>query len=467
VTNGTLKNVQARTVNKNGSQLTIRPPFVVSAGVSGDCIHPDVGGDPYINGPSYYLVAFEHVISSTHHEIGLRPVASDGTLFGAGTLFLASDPTAPDVTPSVSKSDDFIEWTVAWERVGQISHGDIWAAHVHYDGLLLDGPFGITASLPTFDFAPCASSRITGTNRSVITFTRGLSPNRDIMAALINGTTVLELVDLSALAHGGTQGLDQIESSVDCDGEHFIVTYSESASGGAAPYTVYADDLFAADSTLGLAEKHLVAHATGFSERRSRVSSEHQTSGTTHLTMIVDDFERTGLDHDITGALFQAFEGGDITGFCYNGDNQSINCPCGNNGLFGHGCANASNAQGALLGAVGVPSSVDDSLVLHSSGMPANASCTFLQGTLTNTGVVFGDGVRCTAGTLIRLGTKTSVGGQASYPGTGDLPIAAKGLVPPTGGMRAYQAWYRDSSTIFCTSTTFNISSGLIVNWAP
>lgn len=467
VTNGTLKNVQARTVNRNGSQLTIGAAFVVSAGVSGDCIHPDVGGDPYINGPSFYLVAYEHVISSTNHEIGLRAVASDGTLFGTGTLFLASDPTAPDETPSVSKSDDFIEWTVAWERVGQISHGDIWAAHVHYDGTLLDGPFGITASLPTFDFAPCASSRITGTNRSVITFTRGISPNRDIWAALINGTTVLELVDLSQLENGGTQGLDQIESSVDCDGEHFIVTYSESSSGGAAPYTVYADDLFAADSTLGLAEKHLIAHSTGFSERRSRVSSEHQMSGTTHFTMIVDDFERTGLDHDIDGALFQAFEGGDINGFCYSGDNQSAACPCGNAGNFGHGCANASNAQGALLGAVGVPSSVDDSLVLHSSGMPSNATCIFLQGTATNTGVVFGDGVRCTAGTLIRIATTTSVGGQASYPGTGQLGIAIKGFVPPSGGMRAYQAWYRDNNLSFCTSSTFNISSGLIVNWAP
>jgi hypothetical protein len=351
--------------------------------------------------------------------------------------------------------------------VPQISHGDIWAAHVHYDGTLLDGPFGITATLPTFDFAPCASSRITGTNRSVITFTRGISPNREIMAALINGTSVLEIADLNQLENGGTQGLDQIESSVDCDGEHFVVTYSESASGGAAPYTVYADDLFASGSTLGLADTRALVHANGFSQRRSRVSSEHAMSGTTHLTMIVDDFERTGLDHDIDGALFQAFEGGDVHGFCYSGDNTSIACPCGNSGNFGHGCANASNAQGALLGALGVPSSVDDSLVLHSSGMPANATCIFLQGTATSSGVVFGDGVRCAAGTLIRLATKTSAGGQASYPGAGDLPITAKGFVPPSGGMRAYQAWYRDNNASFCTSATFNISSGLIVNWAP
>jgi hypothetical protein len=468
VTTGTLKNVLARTVVQNGAQLTISNSFDVSAGTSGDRINPDVGGDPYLGTPSFYCVVFEHVISSTQHEIGVRAVAPDGTLFNPGPLFLPSDPTAPDVTPSISKSDNIIQWTVAWERVGQISHGDIWAAHIHYDGTLVDGPFGVTASLPTFDFAPCASSSLLESHtRSVITFTRGLAPNRDIMVALIDGTSVPAIVDLNQLENGGTQSLDQIESSVDCDGEHFIVSYSESSNGGATPYTIYVDDVFASGSTLGLGQTHVLEHQIGFSQRRSRVSSEHLLSSTPHLSMIVDDFERTGLDHDIDGALFQAFEGGDITGFCYAGDNVSLNCPCSNNGAFGHGCANASNPQGALLGAVGVPSSVVDSLVLHSSGMPANATCVFLQGTTTNTGVVFGDGVRCAAGTLIRLAVKQSSGGAASYPGTGDLPITVKGFVPPNGGTRAYQAWYRDNSSIFCTSATFNISSGLIVNWAP
>src|SRR5262249_9560981 len=159
---------------------------------------------------------------------------------------------------------------------------------------------------------------------------------------------------------------DQIESSVDCDGDHFVVAYSESSAGGAAPYTVYADDVFASGATLGLGEKHVIAQSNGFSQRRSSVCSEHILSTVSHESMIVSDFERTTIDHDIEGALFQAFEGGDIAGFCYSGDNASIACPCGNAGNFGHGCANASNAQGALLGAIGTPSSVDDSLVLYS-----------------------------------------------------------------------------------------------------
>jgi len=30
-----------------------------------------------------------------------------------------------------------------------------------------------------------------------------------------------------------------------------------------------------------------------------------------------------------------------------------------------------------------------------------------------------------------------------------------------------YQAWYRDSSTSFCSASTFNLSNGLAIYWAP
>jgi hypothetical protein len=40
-----------------------------------------------------------------------------------------------------------------------------------------------------------------------------------------------------------------------------------------------------------------------------------------------------------------------------------------------------------------------------------------------------------------------------------------RGGVPLNGGRRAYQVWYRNSAS-FCTSAAFNISNGVIVNWA-
>lgn len=92
---------------------------------------------------------------------------------------------------------------------------------------------------------------------------------------------------------------------------------------------------------------------------------------------------------------------------------------------MGHGCANSVNASGALLDALGEVAA--DTVVLAGSGMPATVACIYLQGdALADT--VFGDGVRCAGGTLLRLRTKVNVGGASSFPDsveTGRLRSAA------------------------------------------
>ena len=113
----------------------------------------------------------------------------------------------------------------------------------------------------------------------------------------------------------------------------------------------------------------------------------------------------------------------------------------------------------------GLPSTINDTLVLGASQMPNNATCIFLQGTSAISPVVFGDGLRCVGGTLIRLVVKTASLGSASYPQAGDQPISVRGGVPSSGGTYAYQLWYRDPAS-FCTSLTYNISNGLLVQWA-
>jgi hypothetical protein len=96
--------------------------------------------------------------------------------------------------------------------------------------------------------------------------------------------------------------------------------------------------------------------------------------------------------------------------------------------------------------------------------MPNAASCLFFQGTLVGNGAAFGDGKRCAAGTIIRLGTKTCVGGAASYPQGADVAIHTRGGIPVLGATRYYQVWYRNPAA-FCTSSTFNTSNGLSVVW--
>jgi hypothetical protein len=48
----------------------------------------------------------------------------------------------------------------------------------------------------------------------------------------------------------------------------------------------------------------------------------------------------------------------------------------------------------------------------------------------------------------------------------GDPPLSVTGLVPPAGGTRVAQVWYRNSAT-FCTPATFNLTNGVEVTWAP
>jgi hypothetical protein len=79
-------------------------------------------------------------------------------------------------------------------------------------------------------------------------------------------------------------------------------------------------------------------------------------------------------------------------------------------------------------------------------------------------GSVFGDGLRCAGGVVIRLGTKTNVAGTSSYP-SGSQPISIKGA-NAAGNVRMYQCWYRNAAA-FCTPSTFNLTNGLQATWSP
>jgi hypothetical protein len=144
----------------------------------------------------------------------------------------------------------------------------------------------------------------------------------------------------------------------------------------------------------------------------------------------------------------------------------AIACPCGNAGSAGRGCANSVVAIGTLLNGVNSPSVLGDSYSLVASGLPTTSTCLFFQGTTNPAAAIFGDGLRCVAGTVIRLGSVTASSGNAVYPQSGDPRISVRGLIPAGGGQRFYQAWYRNAAS-FCTASTFNLSNGIAVHWGP
>jgi hypothetical protein len=154
------------------------------------------------------------------------------------------------------------------------------------------------------------------------------------------------------------------------------------------------------------------------------------------------------------------------TTFC-SGDGTGTACPCGNVGAPGNGCASSVSVGGAHLGGTGVPSIASDSFVLSGSSMP-NSSALYFQGTSQaggGLGAVFGDGLRCASGTIIRLGTKTNAGGGSSYPSGTDVPISVRGS-NVAGAVRTYQCWYRNAAA-FCTASTFNLTNGVSTTWQP
>lgn len=150
------------------------------------------------------------------------------------------------------------------------------------------------------------------------------------------------------------------------------------------------------------------------------------------------------------------------------GDGSGAACPCGNFGAASNGCANSIFSAGAHLSSSGVPSVSHDNFVLLGSSMP-NSSALYFQGISQQSsglGSVFGDGLRCATGSVIRLGTKLNASNGSQYPQGADTRISIRGALPASGGLRFYQVWYRNSAA-FCTSSTYNLSNGLQVAWLP
>jgi hypothetical protein len=149
--------------------------------------------------------------------------------------------------------------------------------------------------------------------------------------------------------------------------------------------------------------------------------------------------------------------------FCA-GDGSAAACPCANFGATGEGCAHSFGVGATLVG-TGLASVAADSVVLQGSQMP-NSSALYFQGTQRlqgGMGVVFGDGLRCVGGNIVRLGTKMNVGGASSYPTGSDQPVSQRGNVS-AGDVRQYQVWYRNAAA-FCTPNGFNLSNGYEITW--
>jgi len=162
---------------------------------------------------------------------------------------------------------------------------------------------------------------------------------------------------------------------------------------------------------------------------------------------------------------------------CDPGVNGVIACPCANPPAgAGQGCDNSSATGGARLESTGEAFLSQDQIVFATSGEKAHAASTLLQGTaLASNGIVFGQGVRCLAGTTKRLYFKTAVQGSITAPDllAGDLTVSARsaalGLPLQPGHTYTYLVYYRDPVVLGgCPATsTYNATQTGSMTWWP
>jgi hypothetical protein len=319
-----------------------------------------------------------------------------------------------------------------------------------------------------FDGAPCASSPIAGTQLCAVAWPRRLgivSSNTDIFVVPLDGGTRLQTLDMSTLESATTAPRPQLEPGIDSDGTHFLVAYTEQ-DPTFLTHNSFATDLHVSDNQLGISQSRMQLHpGLGIGQRNLRVASQRPPAAGTHRYAVPYTVTWNDQQRGTSFVFVEGVGGGPSIGFC-SGDGSSGPCPCGNPGAFGSGCGNSANASGAQLDRTGISSTVSDNFRLTATGLPVSSVCLFFQGTTAGTATAFGDGLRCTTGTVVRLVTRTATSlGTVQYPAPGETPISVLGAVPVGGGLRAYQIWYRNAAS-FCTTATFNLTNGMIVNWA-
>jgi acid phosphatase len=159
--------------------------------------------------------------------------------------------------------------------------------------------------------------------------------------------------------------------------------------------------------------------------------------------------------------------------YCDPGLNGVAACPCANAPSGpGRGCDNSSSTGGAQLSSTGMASLTTDTVVFTAVGEKPTATSVFLQGEASvNAGAVFGQGIRCTGGSLKRLYVKNAAGGAVSAPAVGDASVSSRsatlGDTITVGATRYYDVYYRDPIVLGACpiDSTFNVTQALSVLW--
>lgn len=145
-------------------------------------------------------------------------------------------------------------------------------------------------------------------------------------------------------------------------------------------------------------------------------------------------------------------------------------CPCGGTNYPVRGCINGNEATGLFVS--GEARIGADTLRFGAYELPHGSNlCILYQGTQPiagNTGVAFGDGVRCVGGQIVRLVSRPNTWHEGFYyPLLGDVPVSQLNPPPTPGSTVYYQLWHTSPGASFCTPSAFNFSNAVGITWQP
>ena len=474
---GSLRIIRGNTLTAHNG--LIGTPFTIAAADSWDKLAPDVGGDPALVGPTYFLVTWERAFSASDHDVHARLVTGGGLLVGPGTILIDNSGATHDSHPAISKSNGHPpfstqEWTIVWQRYSNLlQHHQVFGAQVHWDGTLTHGTYPIDATSDVVS-RPRVSSLLDGDGVTrpymVVCQFENLSGDTDVIGMVFEGTTFRTGTNIPNYVDLATLPRDQVLPCIDSDGSHFTVVYSQTDPAGTENWDVIAVDLVYAGDYPYVCESAFLATSLD-QELDAAVTSTYSAGGMPRRFLAAWGQYSFALGvSDVAAAFYDGCEGGFTQAYCF-GDGTTTGCPCGNVGAAGNGCASSVGPNGGHLGSSGNPRASSDTFVLQASGLPPGAASLYFQGLPSSAsggyfGAVFGDGIRCIAQQIRRIGTKFNPTGSSQYPEAGDPLVSVKGSIPANGAEVFYQVWYRNAGT-FCTPSTFNLTNGLRAVWGP
>jgi plastocyanin len=334
-----------------------------------------------------------------------------------------------EAVPDPITSDLFGPWVArARVRDAVMDDGKDWVRGVaHF--VVNPAPQEVLIDVTAAGFSPALTSVPAGT--SVI------FRNASATTQSVTSTTAPYSYDSGPLAPGQLFNVNYVRAGL------YRFTSSGSGSLGAVSVSGATSQVAGTDSGGGI--------------RRFAMTGDMSAAG----SQLFYELEFTDWAGNVTVSTARGVIRSDAVGapFC-SGDGSGTACPCGAVGAPGAGCPNSASAAGAALSAVGSNQVAGSGLTLVATGCPGGRPGLFFQGALSlGPGVVFGDGLRCAGGQVVRLEVVTTDAvGQA---GSG-VDVAAVGGASPGQTLR-YQFWFRDPAGP--CGGAFNTTNGVEVSW--